>query len=181
MSSISKSETGFRELDLKIALCLGLGLSGDETARVAGCHRSTIYERKASNKSFIEEWSSFISAAAAASLAEKTNEMKAKLTRMYEKAYGVVDRSMDADDPRLAFQAAKEVIDRVDGKATQKIEQKTEVTETRKVEIEVLPTEEFKWILQTIKGSRALLTGDIPEEEVVEAELVSHDEPAAGS
>ncbi|MGN6186861.1 MAG: hypothetical protein ACTHQM_24770 [Thermoanaerobaculia bacterium] len=175
--TIARTETGFRELDMKIAICLGAGLSGEETAGAAGCNRSTVYDRKNANGDFIEAWAAFTKRILGQKITSAAERIKAKYEEMYEKAVSVVDQTMDdTDDKRLRFQAATRVIDEVKGRPTQRIETRSEQTVTQRVEVVQFPSDELRFLLGAIRSSRAILTGNPPiDEEVITVETLPVD------
>lgn len=182
MTTISRAETGYNERDFRIGVALGLEMTKEEAAAFAGVDRSTVYSRLGTNKDFIGFVASTVKAAAASSIATTTAQIKKKYEAMYEKAVGVVEKTIGAfdDDPRLAYTAADKWIDRNDGRPTQRIEQKTESSHVERLEVVGFPADVLRYIVGAVSGTSKLLTGGIPPEEIPEAEIV-RDENEPGS
>jgi hypothetical protein len=162
------------ELDLRdicIGIGLGAGLTGEETAEFADCSRSTVYDRRKVNGDLIDTIANKVRSATAALLASATARIKRRYEEMYEKAVGVVDLTLDSFDPKLAFQAATRVIDQVEGKPTQRIESKIESHSTSTLELVAIPSADMQFLLESLRGTRAVLTGG-PPRDFIEGELV---------
>lgn len=188
MSTISRSETGYRELDFKIAAALGAGMTKEAAAEFAGCNRTTVYDRLATNGEFMEFASATVRSATAASLAIATEKIKRRFEGMYDKAVGIVEKTMDVfeDDPRLAYQAADKVIDRVAGQPTKRIEQKSTSEHLEVHAVVPIPADVFRGLIDDIRGTQRVIADpslegpieDIPEADIVES---FDPEPVAGS
>jgi hypothetical protein len=145
--TISRRITGFHAPDLKLAICLGSGMTYDEIAGFVPCARSNIAYRLEANKAFIQEWREFAERVAQF-LASRQEEVTAanylkRQERNLLKAEKVLDRILDrvADDSKkvdfqelqLAVKVALSREDRLFGTPKQKIE--TEATDTKVLEI----------------------------------------------
>jgi hypothetical protein len=104
--TISRRITGFHAPDLKLAICLGSGMTYDEIAGFVPCARSNIAYRLEANKAFIQEWREFAERVAQF-LASRQEEVTAanylkRQERNLLKAEKVLDRILDrvADDSK---------------------------------------------------------------------------------
>lgn len=93
-------------------------------AQVAGVHRTTVYG-----------WPDEVEAAVALYVAEVGELMDQQLMAAGERAMACKIRELDSPDPVIAARAATEIIDRIRGKATLRVEQKldaaVEITDER--------------------------------------------------
>ena len=166
---ISKAETGYNERDLKLGIAAGLGYSKVESAGLIDCSEKTVHNRYAANKGFIEEWAKFT----ASLVREKrivAKEIKAadinkELQRLLGSSVQALEDALTSGDPKAALAAAKEVFDRVQGKATQ-----TNVNvQLGKVEHHVI----HQMPAKAITGmDRMIEAGIIPPLEILEGEVI---------
>jgi hypothetical protein len=144
--TISRRITGFHAPDLKLAICLGSGMTYDEIAGFVPCARSNIAYRLEANKAFIQEWREFAERVAQF-LASRQEEVTAanyikRQERTLLKVEKIIDRLLDraAEDKKVDFQELQLAVkvalsreDRLFGTPKQKIE--TEATDTKVLEI----------------------------------------------
>jgi hypothetical protein len=173
--TLARTQRGYRELDLKIALCIGRGFTRAETADFAGCYIDTVDDRKHKNKDFIEQWAEYQRAldefcakkdaeVTKANLVTRWEKLLHKVERIYTRAIdkGLADDA-DGKDLKLAFNAAKQISDRVLGLPTQKIESESKHTEVR----ELGPaTVQMLTLLESRLQARSLITA--PEPDVID-------------
>lgn len=177
MASISKAETGYRDSDFKIAVALGAGMTNEEAAEFAECSRSTVFDRKAgANRAFIEFVTNTVKAAVAASVAQSvakaTERIKQRYDEMYDQAVENLNEFLTDDDSRLRFSATTRVLDEMRGKPVQRIETKSDSTQTVRHEVVALPSEELQFLIGAIRGTRTVLTGE-PPLDAIEGEIVT--------
>lgn len=120
-------------VDIKIGICRGLGLSRDDTASMSGCSVPTVDIRK--NEPVTREWEAWAAKAAAAFRVETKEHFEQQIKRRVGKALDVIDRAVEDGDLRVALQGADRVLDRAYGKATQKVETTSDVTERHVFEL----------------------------------------------
>jgi hypothetical protein len=120
--TISRAETGFNQRDMKIALALGAGKSIKEAAEFAEISERQAYNRLTTNKKFIEEWRDLLKNLIGASRRQVREiaeaEARAEITKLLGASFDSLERALNEGDLKLAFDAGREVRDRVLGKAT---------------------------------------------------------------
>lgn len=168
--SISKAEVGYSDRDLRIAIAAGLGYSKVECAGLIECSEKTIHNRYATNKEFIGEWTKYVISLVrekrVAAKEIKAADLSKELQRLLGSSVNALEMALLSEDPKAALAAAKEVFDRVQGKATQ-----TNVNvQLGKVEHHVI----HQMPAKVIAGmDRMIEAGVITSMAVLEAELVN--------
>lgn len=119
--------------DIKIGICRGLGLSREDTAIMAGCSVPTVDIRKL--EPVAKEWEEWAAKAAATFKIETRDHFEQLIKRRVGKAMDVIDRAVADNDVKTALMGADRILDRAFGKATQKVETTTDVTERHVFEI----------------------------------------------
>jgi hypothetical protein len=172
--TISRAETGWRELDFNLGVAIGAGMTREEQAEFAGCDRSNIYNRLAVNKDFIEYVANRVKAAVAASIAITTENVKAKYTAMWTKAVENLDEFLDDDDKKVRLKATFRMIDQFEGRPVERIEQKTTMDVTQKIEVFKMPGDALGALMSLVKET-AQLVGKQPKalpEAVIDVEPI---------
>jgi tRNA(Glu) U13 pseudouridine synthase TruD len=154
--TISRREVGYNERDLSIAIGLGAGLTAEQIANSLGVDRSTIFNRKAANRDFIEMVSAKVKAACASNIARATEDIKARYERMYSKAVTNLEEFLEDEDPEFKWRATIRTIDGKEGKPTQRIKQEIESHHVEEHRVS-LPQEELSELLALVGGQRRLL------------------------
>ena len=166
--TVKHHKIGFNWQDLKIGIALGCGATQEAAAKFAGCTRVTVQNRLKHNKHFVNQVSDLASACVASRLndlhIENKEQLQRELSKLRGKALRAYDKALEADDIRVNLQAAEAVVDRLDGKATQRMET-AGVVEHR---IVALPNSVVQQLIGAVQGTQKLLNGDVIEGEVVE-------------
>jgi restriction endonuclease Mrr len=176
--TISRTETGYNERDLDIGIALGAGMTKEAAADFAGKSRATVYNRLADNADFIEYVQARVKAAVVQQIAINVENAQEKLAKMYARAIerlgDLLETDAELDAQTLRF-AVKEVLDRVGGKPTQRIETTFGGKVTHEHKVIAIPANEFRFLSQTVgKTARLLGPAEENEPEVIESEII-HD------
>lgn len=158
---------GFNWQDLRVAAALGAGKNKSEAARFAKVTRVTVDNRLKNNKVWIEEAIGIIREAVASEIEDARIETKEQLdrylNRLRNKTVKVYERALDSDNEQVALAAAEKVLDRIDGKATQKIQQEGVITH----QVVALPGAVLQGLIASVEKTQHLLGGEVIEGEVV--------------
>ena len=146
--------------DIKIGICRGIGLSREDTASMVGCSVPTVDLRKTETAAL--EWEQFAKRVSGTFVAATKTQFEAQINRRLGKAGEIYDRAMKSDDIDTAIKGADRIVDRALGKATQKVESTSEITEKHIYE---LPSSTLAAI-QALAGPKKL------ESAIIDAEIV---------
>lgn len=113
--------------DIKIGICRGLGLSREDTAASCGVSVPTVDLRK--NEPTTKEWEEWASGLLAVPSMSAERHLEAQARKRVGKAMLAIDKALDSDDPDVALRGADRALDRAVGKATQRVETTSDVTE----------------------------------------------------
>ncbi len=181
---LSKAEVGYNERDLKLGIAKGAGMTTDECADFAGVSRATVNNRvNGRNKEFVSFIANLVKGAVAASIAAKNAKLKNRYEEMYDQAVDNLKQFLKNPDDRLKFAATTRVIDQIEGKPTQRIENKVTSEHTERLEVVAIPSEAFKFLIASLQGTQKVLTGGQPESVIDVDEIKPADpiiESAAG-
>ena len=104
-----------------------MGLSREDTAAMAGCSIPTVDLRK--NEEVAVEWEEWAKRVTGSFVAATKTQFETLMNRKLGAAGQIYERAMLSDDIETAMKGADRVVDRVLGKATQKVESTSEITE----------------------------------------------------
>lgn len=138
--------------DIKIGICRGLGLSREDTAIMAGCSVPTVDIRKL--EPVAKEWEEWAAKAAAAFKIETKEHFEQQIRRRVGKAMDVIDRAVQDGDVKTALMGADRILDRAYGKATQKVETTSDVTERHVFELPEATLETLRAVAASLQPRR---------------------------
>jgi len=157
--------------DIRIGICRGLGLSRDDTARVCGVSVPTVDLRK--SEPVTQEWEAWASELLSVPSMSAAKHLEEQARKRVGKTLQVLDRALDDENVETALRGADRVLDRAFGKATQKVETTSDVTERHVFEIPestLARISEFAAALQPrrIAAADVIDVTTIEQDEVVE-------------
>jgi transposase len=175
MSSISRRETGYNERDLRIAVAIGAGMTMDAAAEFACVSRATVYNRQAANRDFIDLAVAIVKAATSVSLAQSLEQAKLRWAASHGDAQNKIIELVESEDDQIALKAATIVVDRNEGKATQKIEQKIEQRSISVEAVVQIPADDVAFLMRALSGTSKLLGPAREEEPAPEPDYIIED------
>lgn len=119
--------------DIKIGICRGMGLSREDTAVAAECSVHTVDLRK--DEPTTVEWETWAAGVSEKFKTSTQEKLEAQMRRRVGRALDVIDKAVANEDLNLALKGVDRVLDRAFGKATQKVETTSDVTERHVFEI----------------------------------------------
>lgn len=148
--TISKREQGYTENSLKIGIGLGAGMTREDAAAFAGVSAQTVYNLK--DREFTRMVEGLVKTAIAQSRAQQAEVTKENIDKevwkRVDKALKAWDRGLENPDVEIAMKAGDRYIDRAMGKATQRTENTTHITERRVIELPMSVVQLFQSAVQ---------------------------------
>jgi hypothetical protein len=123
----TQSTTPGHKTDIRIGICRGIGLSRDDTATHCGVSVPTVDLRK--NEPVTQEWEEWAAGVAKTFKLETKEHFEELMRKRVGRSMDVIDRALDNDDINTALKGVDRVLDRAYGKATQKVETTSDITE----------------------------------------------------
>jgi hypothetical protein len=169
------AETGFNERDLQIAICKGLGISDEDTARAictpefpTGVSSKTIQNRRNINRGFIEQWTRYVANLRRDREIDAKVQTKAQLREEMEKALGTAWSRIFSAVQEGDTESAWRLIEHQIGKPSQthKHEGNVEVNHNLQWQPERVLASQERDMLESANLLRAL-PGDVLEAEVI--------------
>lgn len=126
MATLRNDRDGeYTKRDVTIAAGLAAGLKVKDVAEILGITEKALYDYQARHEHQLrplrEHLASFLKINVREVKAVALDAAKAEFETRLGKAMAALDNAMDASDPRTAFEAAKEVFNRLLGKSTSNV------------------------------------------------------------
>lgn len=157
-------QPGYDDTDLEIALCLGLGCTWEETASICGITKPTISNRRNANSDWMKQVESIArrikNSRMDAIVADTKEAMNKELNKLRPKVIQAYKDGVEDPDVLVRMAAADKVLDRVDGKSTQKVQNENLNLDVQVLQIDALSLEK---LAAGIQRTQRLLMGEAAE------------------